>query len=63
MSPTKQSDCSALGLDQKGCLKRHFYGFQNLHDYRYEVRALTYSGLRNRVIYVRKSLSKDSTLD
>jgi len=38
-------------------------GFKNLHDYRYEVRALTKRGLRNRVIYVRKSLSKDSTLD
>ena len=35
----------------------------NLPDYRYEVRAFTKRGFRNRVIYVRKSLSKDSTLD
>ena len=35
----------------------------HIHDYRYDVRALTNRGLRNRVIYVRKSLSKDSTLD
>ena len=35
----------------------------NLHDYRYDVRALTNRGFRNRVIYVRKSLSKNSTLD
>jgi len=35
----------------------------NLHDFRYDVRALTKRGLRNRVIYIRKSLSKDSTLD
>ena len=40
-----------------------FYGCRNLHDYRYDVRAHTERGLRNRVIYVRKSLSKDFTLD
>ena len=37
--------------------------FRNLHEYRYDVRALTSSGIRDRVIYVRKSLSKESTLD
>ncbi len=36
---------------------------RNLHEYRYDVRALTNCGLRNRVIYVRESLPKDSTLD
>jgi len=35
---------------------------ENLHDYRYDVRSRTYSGLRNRVIYVRKSSFKDSAL-
>ena len=45
------------------CLKQHFYGFKYLHDYRYDVRALTNRGFRNRVIYVIKSPSKDSTLD
>ena len=35
----------------------------NLHDFRYDARAHTERGLRNRVIYVRKSWSKDSTLD
>jgi hypothetical protein len=35
----------------------------NLHDIRYEVRAVTNRGLRIGVIYVRKSWSKDSTLD
>jgi len=35
----------------------------NIHDYRYDLRAITKGGLRNRVINVRKSLSKDSTLD
>ena len=39
------------------------YCLKNLHDYRYDVRAVTKRGLRNRVIYVRKSLPKDSTLD
>jgi hypothetical protein len=39
------------------------YGFRNLHDYRYDVRALTNCVLRNRVIYVRKSLPKASTLE
>ncbi len=39
------------------------YGFKNIHDYRYDVRALTNRGLRSRVIYVRKSPSRDSTLD
>jgi CRISPR/Cas system-associated protein Cas10 (large subunit of type III CRISPR-Cas system) len=34
----------------------------NLHDFRYDVRAHTERGLRNRVISVRKCLSKDSTL-
>ena len=35
----------------------------NLHDFRYDVKALTNRGLRNRVIYIRKSWSKDSTMD
>ena len=35
----------------------------NLHDFRYDVRAHTERGLRNRVISVRKCLSKDPTLD
>jgi hypothetical protein len=33
------------------------------YDFRYDVRAHTERGLRNRVISVRKCLSKDSTLD
>jgi len=36
---------------------------RNLHDYRYDVRAHTERGFRNRVIYVRKCSPKDSTLD
>ncbi len=32
-------------------------------DYRYDVRAITNCVFRNRVIYVRKSQFKDSTLD
>jgi hypothetical protein len=39
------------------------YGFKNLYEYRYDVRAFTKRGLRNRVIFVRKSPSKYSTLD
>lgn len=35
----------------------------NLHDFRYDARAHTERGLRNRVIDVSKSWSKDSTLD
>ena len=35
----------------------------NLHDFRYDARAHTERGLRNRVISVRKCLSEDSTLD
>jgi len=35
----------------------------NLHDFRYDARAHTERGLRNRVISVRKCQSKDSTLD
>jgi hypothetical protein len=48
-----------------GLILENISGFEtgNLHDYRYEVRALTNRGFRNRVIYVRKSLPKDSTLD
>ena len=40
-----------------------FYDFKYLHDFRYDVRALTNRGLRNRVISVRKSWSKDFTLE
>ena len=36
---------------------------RNLHDYRYDVRVVIKSGFRNRVMYVRKSWSKDFTLD
>jgi len=35
----------------------------NLHDFRYDARAHTERGLRNRVIDASKSWSKDSTLD
>jgi hypothetical protein len=45
------------------CLKQLFYGFKNLHEYRYDVRTLTNRGLRNRVISVRTSRSKDPILD
>ena len=34
----------------------------NLHDFRYDARAHIERGLRKQVIYVRKSLSKASTL-
>jgi len=37
--------------------------FLELHDYRYDIRAVTISGFRNGVIYVRKSSPMDSTLD
>ncbi len=63
MLPKIGSDCGVISLVQKRYLKQQFYGFKNLHDYRYDVRALTNRGLWNRVIYVRKSLPKDSTLD
>ena len=46
-----------------GCLKQRFFGFKNLHDYRYDVRALTNRGFRNRVIDVGKNQSKEPTLD
>ena len=36
---------------------------RNLHDFRYDARAHTERGLRNRVIDGSKSWSKDSTLD
>jgi len=35
---------------------------RDLHDCRYDDRALTECGLSNRVTYVRKSSSKDSTI-
>ena len=37
-----------------------FDEIRNLHDIRYDVRAVINRGLRNRVIYVRKSWSEDS---
>jgi hypothetical protein len=48
-----------------GLILENISGFEtgNLHDYRYDVRDLTNCGLRNGVIYVRISWSKDSTLD
>jgi len=52
-----------LSVPQKGVSEAEIFGFKNLHEYRYDVRALTNCGLRNRVIYVIKRLSKDSTLD
>jgi len=63
MSVTRRSDCGAIGLDQKGVSEAAIFGFKNLHEYRYDVRALTERGLWNGVIYVIKRLSKDSTLD
>jgi hypothetical protein len=48
-----------------GLILENISGFEtgNLHDYRYDVRALTNCGLRNGVISVRKRSSKDSNLD
>jgi hypothetical protein len=36
---------------------------KGLHEYRYDVSFRTIGGLGNRVIYVGKSLSKDSSFD
>jgi hypothetical protein len=48
-----------------GLILENISGFEtgNLHDYRYDGRAVINCGLRNGVIYVRKSLSENSTLD
>ncbi len=51
--------------DVIGLILEYIFGFEtgNLHDYRYDVRALTKRGLRNRVISIRKCSPKESTLD
>jgi hypothetical protein len=48
-----------------GLMLENISGFEtgNLHDYRYDGRAVINCGFRNRVIDVGKNQSKDSTLD
>ena len=48
-----------------GLILENISGFEtgNLHDYRYDGRAVINCGLRNRVIYVSRNSPKDSTLD
>jgi hypothetical protein len=48
-----------------GLILENISGFEtgNLHDIRYDGRAVINCGLRNGVIYVGKNQSKDSTLD
>ena len=52
-----------LGLREYQDFKKGSDKTWNLHDFRYDAWTGINRGLRNRVIHLRKSLYKDSTLD